>query len=229
MNLKYQIKIGCLWTLSMTLLIGPTAWADTPALTSGSYSTNQPSSFTGTKGWAFVNSSVSPYMAITQLGVYDNNGDGLANSHDVGLWTADGTLLASATVPAGTAAPLVGGFRYMPISPVIIPIPTHIANPSTAFIVASEYSAGDADDLVTPIAGVADGVQPWIFGPPSSGRFGFGTGLPYPSFYTHGNVALETFGLPFFEASFQFSTIPEPSVPLLLAPGLIYLCLRRCK
>jgi hypothetical protein len=55
---------------------------------------------------------------VTMLGVWDQDSDGLITTHDVGLWQlGDGKwdLIASATVPAGTDAPLIDGFRYVPI------------------------------------------------------------------------------------------------------------------
>ena len=232
MRLKIQIKIGWLWTLSITLLIGRTAWADTPAFSSGGYRTNESPSFTGTRGWAFLNNSSrssSNYLAVTQLGVFDDGGDGLANAHAIGIWAADGTLLASTTIPAGTIAPLVDGYRYMPITPVLIP-PGAFPTPSPFIaLVAAEFSADDADDFVTPHAG---GVVDPVFlssydGSSSHGFFGLGTGLPFPGL--HFGIPEGGVGPPLLEVNFQFNIlqVPEPSVPLLLAPGLLYLCLRR--
>ena len=56
--------------------------------------------------------------SVTQLGVWDQGNDGLAEAHSVGLWTSTGTLLASAIVPSGTSASLYNGFRYMNIAPL---------------------------------------------------------------------------------------------------------------
>src|SRR5205823_556088 len=41
-------------------------------------------------------------LIVTQLGLWDENGDGLVNAHSVGLWDDAGALLASVTVPSGT-------------------------------------------------------------------------------------------------------------------------------
>ena len=40
------------------------------------------------------------------------------------VWDGAGTLLTSATVPAGTAAPLFGDFRTVPITPIVLPVGT---------------------------------------------------------------------------------------------------------
>ena len=47
-------------------------------------------------------------VALTALGFHDQQLNGLANAHDIGLFSTSGTLLASATIAAGTAAPLIG-------------------------------------------------------------------------------------------------------------------------
>ena len=232
MKLKSKLKFGCLWTLSVTL-VGPAVWADTPGFTLGYFTTNQPPSFTGTKGWVFGNSGPSDYLAITQLGVFDNGGDGLVNSHQAGLWVFDGTLgtpvtlLASVTIPAGTVAPLTGGYRYMPITPVLIPPGYRL---TSQFVVGAEYSANDTDDLVTPqYAGLANGVfLSTLRGLATFGFAGYGLGLPFPQ---NGYFLPDPeggHGIPLFaEVNFQFQVVPEPSVPLLLTPGLVYLVLRR--
>ena len=232
--MKLKLKIGCLGIQFLTFLNGPVVLADSPAFPSGGYRTNQPPSFTGTKGWAFVNSSPSSsgnYLAITQLGVFDTLGDGLANAHAIGIWSANGTLLASTTIPAGTAAALVDGYRYMPISPVLIPAINATNYPTVTTLIAVAYLAGDADDLVTPELGGGGYAFPVhtasYDSSPSLGFYGLGTGLPFPGLHFpppegNGNP-------PFWEVNFQFNVVqvPEPSVSLLLANGLLYLCLRR--
>jgi hypothetical protein len=152
-------------------------------------------------------------MAITQLGVFDADGNGLVNPHAVGLWADDGTLLGSTTIPAGIAAPLVDGYRYAPITPVLIR-PGHYPLFPLSARVAAEFSAGDADDFVTPIGGgFVDPVYPqynysgaytWAF-------FGLGAGLPFPSGgWTTGQCQPEGYGCsapPFYEVNFQFIVV----------------------
>ena len=225
MKLKSQVKIAC---LLITFLVGQTVWADTPAFTLGAVLNNQPPSFTGTKGWSFYNYSPEGAISITQLGVFDSGGDGLANAHQIGLWSVSGTLLASATIPAGTAAPLVDGYRYVTISPVSIPRATSEVDSSTAYIIAAQYSADDSDDLFSPFAaGMSPGVDGWSGTYPSIGWYGFGSNLPFPSLRTT-PTGLEGSGRTYREPNFQF-VVPEPSVPFLLAPGLVYLFLRHRK
>ena len=75
--------------------------------------------FAGTVGGIFL-TTYSFYPQVNWLGYYDENGDGLANSHLVTLWDNNTqTILASATVPAGTAAPLVNGYRWVQLSSTV--------------------------------------------------------------------------------------------------------------
>jgi hypothetical protein len=61
---------------------------------------------------------VTNSITITQLGYYDDFGDGMIGSHAVGLYKADGTNLATATInPSDT---LDGVFRYASISEVTL-------------------------------------------------------------------------------------------------------------
>ena len=65
-------------------------------------------------GWEF---SVSTPTVVTGLSYLDATGRGLAESHMVGIFNAlDGSLLVSATVPAGAAGKFVDGFRVTPVS-----------------------------------------------------------------------------------------------------------------
>src|SRR4051812_30364315 len=59
-------------------------------------------------GWRF--STASP-ITVSQLGFWDQNGNGLVNEHQVGIWTTSGSgaeaaALVSTTVLSGTADPL---------------------------------------------------------------------------------------------------------------------------
>ena len=66
-----------------------------------------------TLGFTF---SVNSAITVTDLGIFDWSLDGLLEAHQVGLWNSGGSLLASVTVPSGTAAVLDGDFRYVAIS-----------------------------------------------------------------------------------------------------------------
>jgi autotransporter-associated beta strand protein len=58
-------------------------------------------------------------IEVFQLGVFNyitNEVDGLATAHTVTLFDDTPTAIASVTVPAGTAAPLINAFRFAPLS-----------------------------------------------------------------------------------------------------------------
>ncbi len=81
-------------------------------------STGPQNTWAGSAGGVFLTTySLWPY--VNWLGYYDKGGDGLANSHEVSLWYVGGTggstatEVAHVTVPAGTAAPLVNGYRWV--------------------------------------------------------------------------------------------------------------------
>jgi uncharacterized protein DUF4082 len=58
-------------------------------------------------------------ILVTALGVWDSTpADPLTQTHQVGLWTSGGTLLASATVL--TTSPVTGEWRYVAITPVML-------------------------------------------------------------------------------------------------------------
>jgi len=93
-----------------------TARADTIALSfSGGSSVG---SYDATLGWGF---SLSAPVVVTGLGVWDYQDDGLMQSHDVTIWTSTGAQLVQATVPAGTGATLTDGFRYVSVTPMLLP------------------------------------------------------------------------------------------------------------
>ena len=94
--------------------------------------------YDGTVGTMFeAGSSSAP---VTHLGYYDQDGDGLSNPHNVGIFTADGSvLLASVQVPAGTAAVLTNGYRWVALNPPLV------LNGSTSYVLAAEVFNGDGD------------------------------------------------------------------------------------
>ncbi len=90
---------------------------------------------------------------MTALGLYDDDSDGLLQSHPTAIWEATtGALVASAVVPAGTTAALRDGFRFQAVAPARL-LAGH------AYVIAAHYvqdaTTGDEDTVVrygyTPI------------------------------------------------------------------------------
>lgn len=70
-----------------------------------------------TVGWDFTPTA---NITLTQLGFYDLGDDGLALSHQIGLWASDGTLLLSTTIASGTGATLLNGFRFVDVADLLL-------------------------------------------------------------------------------------------------------------
>jgi hypothetical protein len=69
--------------------------------------------FTGTVGGIFL-TTYSYYPQVNYLGYADPTGAPLVDSHVVTLWdNSSQQIVASATVPAGNAAPLIDGYRWV--------------------------------------------------------------------------------------------------------------------
>src|SRR5678815_4779246 len=72
-----------------------------------------------TFGWSFTVGTAS--LQVTGLGIWDDGNNGLIGAHPVGLWSSSGTLLATTIVPAGTAAPLLGEYRFVSVpNPIML-------------------------------------------------------------------------------------------------------------
>ena len=102
--------------------------------------------FASTLGYEFTPSSP---LLVYSLGFADlpsadvpSVGDGLEQPRFVGLWDSNGVLLASVTVPAGTAAPLIDRFRYQDL-----PTPITLAAGHTYILGA--YFDRESDDHYT--------------------------------------------------------------------------------
>ena len=70
-----------------------------------------------TVGWDFTPTA---NITVTELGFFDLDGDGLALSHDIGIWASDGTLLGGTTIAAGVGDTLINGFRFTDISDLVL-------------------------------------------------------------------------------------------------------------
>ncbi len=109
--MKHQFLVICS-TMSLWLALNEASIAQTSP-NSMLYSPNvnlssgSQNGFVGTVGGIFL-TTYSFYPQVNWLGYYDQNGDGLANSHVVTLWdNSNQSVIASATVPAGTAATML--------------------------------------------------------------------------------------------------------------------------
>ena len=110
--------------------------------------------------------------------MWDSANDGLGSSHVVTVWTSGGTQLLQATVPAGTIPALLDGFRYVPVTPTLLP--------AGDYLIGASFPIGTLDGLVYgavittaagvtyngPCVGPADGSSPPQLVTPGTGLFG---------------------------------------------------------
>jgi len=154
---------------------------------------------------------------VLALGVWDGAngmngsvGDGLQSSIPVGLFDSAGTLLASITIPSGTTATLLNGFRYVPIAPI-------------------DLLAGDTYTLAAYYSSSALDVLHDQGGSPSTSSdfnsyLGSFTGsntvgsLSFPTGHTNGTA--------YVGPNFEYSNVPEPTTSLLMLSGLSVLAAR---
>jgi hypothetical protein len=103
--------------MSLPAFAGPAIVSLTP-YPGGSFT--GPDGASGTYGFAFTLGNSNEI--VQGLGVYDAGGvNGLSGPAEVGIWDTDtGDLLASTTVPAGTAATVIGDFSYNGIAPLTL-------------------------------------------------------------------------------------------------------------
>jgi hypothetical protein len=130
---NHKLTIAGLAAVAVALVFASSARADlafqyklfTPTI---NLDTANQNGWAGTMGNAFATWQAG--AVVSHVGYYDSNGDGLANSHQVHIfksYSSGGSghadsILASAIVPAGTAAPLVDGFRWVALSaPLSLP------------------------------------------------------------------------------------------------------------
>ncbi len=92
-----------------------------------------------TIGWSFTVGSGS--ITVSSLGLYDSGGNGLANAHDIAIWTSGGTLVTSTTIPSGTGATLISGYRYVAITPVTL-------SAGTTYVIGALYPTQSGDNII---------------------------------------------------------------------------------
>ena len=157
-------------------------------------------------------------ILVTDLGIFDSSQDGLADTHQVGIWTNSGTLLGSNTIPSGTTAPLLSQFRY---EPLLVPI---ALTAGQNYVIGASYPTSN-DSFVYHASGLASDPDISII----IGR-GSGSGFSFPPVSCSASIGCDT---SFFGPNFQFTQTadaPEPGSLLLLlvsVVGLIGLSARR--
>ncbi len=165
-----------------------------------------PSQLDQTLGWSF---NLNTEVTLNRLGVFDEGQDGLFAPHQVGLWTTSGTLIADATVPAGTGGLLLGDFRYASVADVVLPVGD--------YVIGVHFTAQAADQFLQDSSLLT--IDPFVS---YIGRAGAGPGFVFPT------PIAGPGGGNFTAGNFQFN-IPEPSTTslCLMASAIGFLISRR--
>ena len=152
-------------------------------------------------GWAFA---VTSAVAITALGFFDVDADGLGADHEITLLDSALSPIASATITTANSVPVpstssLGAWRFTPITPVTL-------DPGE-YAVAASLAAGDPDGFV---ASATATTIPAIE---------FDLAVLAAALDT-GFAALPGFNDGFFGPNVFAAQVPEPSSLVLLGAGL---------
>jgi len=152
--------------------------------------------YTGSYNLGYQFSVGATALSVSSLGFYDMDLNGLADSHQVGLWRTDGSLLASVNISSGLHL-LDHGFAFEHLAaPVLLDANTDYVLgaywPSTADKVYADFFAG-SQPLFTGATLVGSRLQS-VRDP----------GLEFPSRF-------DPNGFAWIGANLTYSPVPEPS------------------
>jgi hypothetical protein len=181
--------------IALAVLTLSTSFASTIAMVTSGGGAGFNSVDSYTTGWSFT---LSDFIAVTSLGFYDVDQDGLDNTHDVGIFDSTGTLLVSATVPSGTAGTLNAGFRMVSITPFAL-------GPGS-YVIGGFSDASTDGILVDPLFITAPGITTI-----DTGVYDYGSTLVFPGTST----SSEGPPVAYASVNFEFDEVPEPSTLLL--------------
>lgn len=160
------------------------------------------------------NFTANEAMSITALGIWNADGS-IDFSHEVGLWDAAGTLLASVVIGPQTSA--AGTFVYADTSGITLTAGSNYA-------IGARYRLGETDNYISGASGVSVDPAITFLG---ANRSPNGSGFAFPS------VSDGTGGR--FGPNFQFESvngaIPEPAswAMMLAGFGAVGYAMRRRK
>jgi hypothetical protein len=165
---------------------------------------------------------------VTALGVWDSPFSygqltGPRTAHEVALWTAGGSLLGSATIPAGNSSPLLDGYRWATLdTPILL-------TAGQTYVLGASYPVN------------TQGVSPDVFRPsapidPNFTLLGWCTGgitplngAVFPTQYGPADFQTEGGLQGWFGPNLQ-AVVPEPSALIIVPIALLTIWrLRRAK
>jgi hypothetical protein len=166
-----------------------------------------------TFGWQF---SILSDIRVSAVGMYDfYHGDGLAADHPLAIWDISNPSqpLVSAVIPAGNSARLVNDFRYVDVTPVILP-GLHEYAIGVLLRTDDFAAAGSSAPNWQLLKGAGLQFDGYRYGGLQS------TMLSFPDHFVAGEQ--DAFG-----PNFTYSVIPEPAVTALSLVGAVAGCVYR--
>src|SRR5439155_5905884 len=137
-------------------------------------------------------------ISVSQLGFWDDSSDGLVDAHDVGLWDGSQTLLAQATIPAGTVAPLNNSFRYVSVTPVQL-------SANTTYYLGAYYPDNSGDNVAANATTTATVVGSGVIKGDARNTTSAASGLQFVDApFVDANDGL-------YGPNAQFAPVPEPA------------------
>lgn len=152
-------------------------------------------------------------VRVTALGIWDQGSNGLQVGHAVGLWTGSGALLASTTVPAGSAADFAvpsvqgqGRWLFEDIADLVLPVGHYVLGSTSA---GDDFRANQDGFILNSALANFDPAQ-----------FEVGSTLQFPDLDAQAVLGISLFGPNFL---LEPVTVPTPVPAALVLVGLGFL------
>jgi Domain of unknown function (DUF4082) len=150
-----------------------------------------------TLGWDFT---ANKSLSVNALGFFDDSQDGLAESHDIGLWDSSGSLLASTTVT--TTDQLTNQWRYSAVSTVTL-------TAGNTYYVGALYLDGNDPNVFAGDSGVVTTTANITY---LESTYEAGNTLSFSTSSVSG-------GPGYFGPNFSASAVPEPPIWAMMLLG----------
>ena len=200
-----------IWAVFLGLFSSIVGYASSVAITDVATPLVATSSGDQLYGWFFT---AQTDIFISHLGVFDEESNGLAVAHDVGIYrVVDQFLMGSAIVPEGVAGTFLDGYRYTPVTPIFLA--------SGQYVVVMTMPDSNLDGQMIYASNVT--IAPEIVW--TGAAFDAKSALSYPT------LDATPFQEGMFGPNFLFDVAgiqaPEPSMFFLLPCGLLVLALSK--